>query len=128
MSKGNSKDFRDVIGYGFSSIDHYINESEDLSITRSHDDSNFTVDYRRAILHYYRACGCRILGTNNNCWNDRFYVYMSKPTKAVDPEVWFDEEYRDGIYWSTNKLMVMGCVLLIILISIMLYFKTGAPQ
>lgn len=125
MSKGNSKDFCVVIGIGFSSIERYAAESEDLIIKRSHDDSMFIPDYSRAILHYYKACGCKILNTNNNWWNDRFYVYMTKPTKAVDPAVWFDETYRDGIYWSSNKLMLLGNILLIAIIGIVVYLTGG---
>lgn len=117
MSKGNSKDFNSIIGEGFKEwhINNYKNYSPEHILTNRYYDGNYLVDYRRPIEHYLKACGCKILRTNNNWWDDRFYVYHTPPVKAVDPVVWFDEVYKDGVYWSNNKKALVAIILSTIL-------------
>ena len=126
MSKGNSKDFNDVICGGFtqSNIDFYSTLSSDEYLKRSYSDERYLTDYRRAILHYYKACGCKILDTNNNWWNDRFYVYATLPKKAVDPVTWFDETYKDGIYWSKSKKFLLCNLIILFFLLTIIYLNS----
>lgn len=111
MSKGNAEDFASLmLGYNKFDIFYYKDMSKDQILTSSHNVARYNVDYRRAIEHYYKACGCKILGTNNNWWNDRFYVYHTKPTVAVNTVQWFNEQYKDGIYMSNNKVAIIWVV------------------
>ena len=127
MSNGNGTDFKSVMCGGWSEweVEHYDGESPDLLITRRHNDNPYIYDYRRAIIHYYKSCGCKILDTNNNWWNDCFYVDMSRPTKAIDPEVWFNEVYKDGIYWSKNLKALVCMVVFVTILAVMTYLKSG---
>ena len=117
MSKGNSKDFcRIVDEYTERYVERYINISKDTILTSRYYDGNFVADYRRPIEHYLKACGCKILSTNNNWWDNRFYVYHTVPTRAVNPMVWFEEDYKDGIYWSNNKKAIVGLSIFTIIV------------
>lgn len=129
MSKGNAVDFASLIqNYDESYIYCYKDMSEDQVIIDSHAVARFSTDYRRPIEHYYKACGCKILGTNNNWWNDRFYVYHTKPNKAVDAVQWFNEQYKDGVYMSNNKVALLWVVsvgLLLMLLITIVRFNFG---
>lgn len=130
MKKGNSEDFNNVIKGGFSpsSVLYYEKLSKDKILTSRHYDGNYITDYRRAVEHYYKACGCKILSTNNNWWDDCFYVWYTIPTKSVDPVKWFDEEYKDGIYWSNSKvglLKLWGFIILLICLILVQRFLFG---
>lgn len=117
MSKGNSKDFCSIIhGHAERDIENYGLLSKDRILTSRYYDGNFVADYRRPIEHYLKACGCKILSTNNNWWDNRFYVYHTVPTRVVNPMVWFEEDYKDGIYWSNNKKAIVGLSIFTIIV------------
>lgn len=124
MEKGNVEDFVEVLRWEFdeNSIKYYTEFSSNKVFDRRFRVSGYTIDYRRALLHYYEACGCRIVSTNNNWWDDCFYIYYTKPTKAVDAREWFQNEYKSGIYWSSSlKLMLANVILVLLLIAMITY-------
>lgn len=122
--KGNVEDFVELIGSGFCvrSVGYYTKDSPNKVFDRRFRVGNYTVDYRRPLLHYHKACGCNIDSTNNNWWDDCFWICYTKPTKAVDPRDWFENEYKPGIYWSANLKLLLATVILVLLIIAMITY------
>lgn len=125
--KGNVKDFMSIFGcYEITeqSLVYYQDKSEDMIITKRFIIDGFMHNYDHAIVSYYRACGCKHISWNHNVFGG-FYVYFTKPNKAVNPVVWFEEQYKPGMLMSTSMKFALGSVLIMTIVLILVALETG---
>lgn len=74
---------------------------------------NYDFWYEWMIRDYYAACGAKIVSTNNNWFDDRFYVYHTKPTKYISPEEFFDNyhKYKRFYAWRYRWVILLSLLL-----------------
>lgn len=107
MSKGNSKDFNDVVYSGVkqSEVDNHQTTSLDAVVRYYHANREYRHDYRDAIHQYFEACGCKIYSL------DFLELSVSKPTKSVDPIDWYENTYSPRFYWSGERKFCLSLFL-----------------
>lgn len=125
VDKGNVKDFMSIVKWDEvteQSVVYYQDRSDDMVFTKRFRLDDFIHNYDHAIVSYYRACGCKHVSWNHNAFGG-FYVYFTKPTKAIDPEVWFEEQYKPGMLISRSMKFGLGLLLIMLILMILVVLK-----
>lgn len=115
--KGNARDFMSILGRGFTddTLYCYADVSPHKILCRRFRIDGYVHSYDHAIVAYHKACGCEIMQWNHNLWDDCFYLYYTKPTKAVEPASWYTDVYRqDRLVSSGEKFL--KCMLIVVFI------------
>lgn len=107
-----------------SIVDSHATLPKNKVIKTSFNTQLYPYDYEDAIMRYYKACGCKIIDWDWYIFNDGFILKHTKPTIAVDPEEWWDNEYTQSkLPFLTTDQRVLLLLVLVIVALLLNYVK-----
>lgn len=111
----NKQTFIDLVGWVARSKDCV--GSGDIYTLRRHL-CNYTYDYRHIIRQYLKANGCKIHSTNNNWWDNCYYIYYSIETdQRVEADIFFDEYMAKPFHITADISKIVAVFLILSLVA-----------
>lgn len=119
---GHQYNFNVIMGGGYNEAFVEAASHGDLTTPYTSRLTDYHYDgasYRKAIIAYYKACGCKVISWKRVKNTDLVDITHTLPTKGIDPTHWYRDVYAPRIILQ-NRLFYS---LLVIIIALILSYK-----